>query len=463
MASKKDLAESQSFSRRRLLTAFVSGAPGGRELEPTKPMRAVVSGVALTVMVVLGSLAFGAISPGLPDGWDQNKIVLAKDTGSRYVTLGGVLYPVLNVASARLLIPAATKDPYLVVGEDKLADVKRGETVGIVGAPDTLPAKDRLISTGWLACTASGGAIATVLSADSPAVRRATATAETSTTSTDPGQGLLVENAGNHYLITGGRQYKYPDGLYDATRRAIQPENPQPVKVSGLWLNLFPPGNDLTFGMPDTGKQVPADVAGAVPRGAVVGSVLSVSGGGFKKYVVNGAGQLAELTPFADGLYRLDKGKRSADIPVSPAEINQMATASAPAAPRNWPTVNPVPSPVGESSCAVLSAGSGVEPRVHLTFSPDVSVPATSAVRIDPSRGALVRATSGPGSDGPVQLIDGTGTAFPVPHASSEILGRLGYSARLVTRVPQKWLYLFRSGPALTVKGARAPQVPAGS
>ena len=34
MATKKDLVEAQSFSRRRLTTAFVSGAPGGREVEP---------------------------------------------------------------------------------------------------------------------------------------------------------------------------------------------------------------------------------------------------------------------------------------------------------------------------------------------------------------------------------------------------------------------------------------------
>ena len=32
MATKKHLVEAHAFSRRRLVTAFVSGAPGGREL-----------------------------------------------------------------------------------------------------------------------------------------------------------------------------------------------------------------------------------------------------------------------------------------------------------------------------------------------------------------------------------------------------------------------------------------------
>ena len=42
MATKKDLVEAYSFSRRRLVTAFVSGAPGGREVEPARPGRSIV-------------------------------------------------------------------------------------------------------------------------------------------------------------------------------------------------------------------------------------------------------------------------------------------------------------------------------------------------------------------------------------------------------------------------------------
>lgn len=36
MANKKDLAEAQSYSRRRLVTAFSSGIPDGVELTPKK-------------------------------------------------------------------------------------------------------------------------------------------------------------------------------------------------------------------------------------------------------------------------------------------------------------------------------------------------------------------------------------------------------------------------------------------
>ena len=36
MASNKDILDAQRFNRRRLVTAFVAGAPGGRELEPRR-------------------------------------------------------------------------------------------------------------------------------------------------------------------------------------------------------------------------------------------------------------------------------------------------------------------------------------------------------------------------------------------------------------------------------------------
>ena len=48
MANKKDLAEAQSYSRRRLVTAFSSGIPDGVELTPKKNQTPVIVGVVLT-------------------------------------------------------------------------------------------------------------------------------------------------------------------------------------------------------------------------------------------------------------------------------------------------------------------------------------------------------------------------------------------------------------------------------
>lgn len=53
MTSRKDLLEAQAFTRRRLLAVLVSGAPGGREPEPSTPGRSLLGGVLVAVVVAL--------------------------------------------------------------------------------------------------------------------------------------------------------------------------------------------------------------------------------------------------------------------------------------------------------------------------------------------------------------------------------------------------------------------------
>ena len=84
MATKRDLVEAYQFSRRRLVTAFVSGAPGGREVEPTRPGRALVGGLALALLVVGGGAVTGLVSGR--DGADprQPGLVISRDRGQPY-------------------------------------------------------------------------------------------------------------------------------------------------------------------------------------------------------------------------------------------------------------------------------------------------------------------------------------------------------------------------------------------
>ncbi len=69
MATKKDLVEAYAFSRRRLVTAFVSGAPGGREVEPARPGRTIVGGLALAVLLIAGAAIAGVFSPSVTRDW----------------------------------------------------------------------------------------------------------------------------------------------------------------------------------------------------------------------------------------------------------------------------------------------------------------------------------------------------------------------------------------------------------
>ncbi len=56
MSATRDLVEANSFSRRRLVTAFVSGAPGGQEVEPARDGRLLVGGLVLALLLVGGTV-----------------------------------------------------------------------------------------------------------------------------------------------------------------------------------------------------------------------------------------------------------------------------------------------------------------------------------------------------------------------------------------------------------------------
>ncbi len=451
MASKKDLVEAQTFSRRRLLTAFVSGAPGGRELEPGKPLRAVVGGVTLTVLLALGSIGFGLLRPTLPQGWDHNALVTT-DGGSRYLALDGVLYPVLNTTSARLLVPS---DRFAVhaVGDDRITDAPRGSTIGIPGAPDALPSPDRLVASSWLVCTATGQGEAVVLADDARVAATTARALEAALLAERP--GLLVETAGDLHLVTDGRRHLVPRQERDAVLRAIGQESVVPWAVSARWLNLFPEGSPLTPPRVDgAGDEIPRSVG--APPGTVVGSVL-VATDIDRRYVVEADGELAVLSEFAAPLYRAGATSTIGEpVEVTSAQIAGLRTADEPVAPADWPEQRPTGLDEAPAACALLVTTPDGGAEVHVVATEEVHVPEQGTeVRVAPAAGAVVQAAGGAGEIAPVHVIDQTGTAFAVPGADDELLARLGYAPEHVVRVPPAWMALFPTGPDLTVEGAQ--------
>ena len=231
MATKKDLVEAQSFSRRRLTTAFVSGAPGGREVEPDRPLRAVVGGMALSVVLVLGSMAFGWLRSSLPDDWRNDRLVIAEDSGARYVSIDGVLHPVVNTTSARLLIESS-RFAVVAVPDEELADIDRGATLGILGAPDSLTPPDRLVGTGWISCLGAGEQVTTAIGRD----RRAQPADDAA---------VLVRSADRTFVVDGSQRYPVAERDVSAVSVALRLDGRPPVAAPATWLNLFPEGPAL--------------------------------------------------------------------------------------------------------------------------------------------------------------------------------------------------------------------------
>jgi hypothetical protein len=58
MTAKRDLAEAHLDSRRRLVAALVTG---GRDVEPRRPARTLVGGLALAVLLVGGGAMAGRV------------------------------------------------------------------------------------------------------------------------------------------------------------------------------------------------------------------------------------------------------------------------------------------------------------------------------------------------------------------------------------------------------------------
>lgn len=432
MATKSDLIEAQNFSRRRLLTAFVSGAPGGKELQPAAPLRAVIAAIALTLGVILVGVFYGLVKPGLPNGWENGKLVLVSDTGARFVTVDGTLHPVINTASARLLLPASG---FGVISTDQqnLAGVTVGSTLGIVGAPDELPAPGRLSNSGWTACTTSDAGVDVRLGQTGPVATDAAA----------------VVSMGNRlYVVAGGRTYAVSTNGADAVLRAAGITAADPVKVSADWLNLFVPGTPLAPIVVDRAGQ---SLAGST---LAIGDVVHSRGTpDDERYLVQSDGSLAPLTPLAWQLYLLGSGSASGKVvEVSPAETANLPTAQ-PAGGKDWPTTGFTGLASSQRPCALLNPSSNGAETVLAAQS--AATDAKAGISVAPGSGALVRAGGrGEQASGILTLVDATGTAYPLPGANEETVNRLGYRMSDVGAVGQGWTALFRVGPELTEAAA---------
>jgi type VII secretion protein EccB len=444
MSSKRDLVEAHSFNRRRLVTAFLSGAPGGREVEPVRYGRTLVGGTVLALLIVAGAAVSGFIKPSVPEDWSDGGLVVGEDSGSRFVALEGTLYPVINTTSARLVLSGDGDMKVTFVPEDMIAEAPQGTTIGIQGAPDALPAPGSLVESGWTACTDGSGGIAVSLE-------------EQEVSTAVPDEAVRVVTSEGEWVVSGTYRYELPK---DATRRAAVLRalalDDQPQRgVTGVWLDLVPPGSPLEpFNVPGAGDSVDTGVPGL----DTVGTPLSVDG---RPYVLGPDGTLISLTPFASAVYTSSgPGARLAGraVEVSAAEVATLRTDSDDDAPypEDWPIDAVEDYATPNVSCLRLDTEEDDVATVSLAApsagAPDVPSGQFSRT-IAPGGGALVRVTSGGLLGvGRIFLIDSTGTRYAVGTKDdpASALTSLGYGDVVPRPVPQPWTQLFRDGPALT-------------
>ncbi|WP_449560631.1 type VII secretion protein EccB [Mycolicibacterium mageritense] len=417
------------------------------------PLRAqsisFASGCALAVVAVAAFLVLAFVRPGTALG--SAPILISPKSGALYVQIDGVVHPVLNLASARLVTGAAA-DPQ-PVGDGALATARRGPLVGIPGAPARIGPPLALDESGWAVCDVADP-VGTVLVAGRPhpgfrQLRR--------------GQSLLVvardEGAANTYLLFDGVRARVD--LRDiAAVRALRMEDVAPLSVSRALLDSVPEVAAV---------RAPSIAAAGTPGppvldGLAVGTVIRVvRADGVEFYVVLTTG-LQRVGQVAADLIRFTVPQPAGE----PPEIAAATVAKVPFV-HELP-VGTLPERVQAGGAAVRCAGwdprgsttkttlytadslSGAAVTVELAQH-DGAGPNLDHVSIPAGRSALVRVTGLAGDTlaGSLYLVDDLGVLYGVH--DDDAAKRLGLP---LPAVPGPWpmLRLLPAGPELSRDGA---------
>lgn len=461
MSTKRDLVEAHAFSRRRLVTAFVSGAPGGREVEPVRQARVVIGGIALAILLVAGAALASILGGGRsPSDWLDPGVVISKEEGSRYVVLteDGDLHPVLNPVSAKLLLGDAEPK---VVKQEVIREQPLGAQIGIYGAPDGVPDRGFLRGTNWTSCTTTRAAsrlhigdqnVATPVSDQAMVVvigKQGKETLHLVAPSGDSGHGyfrLLIGSRGDAKPVLGDL------GLVGA----------EEFHVTTRWLNRFPEAPALTR----SSFELPAKTS-KITYGDELGSDMSLRVGSLVRNPSSGQVYLLGpdepllLTAFSERVYR------AVTTAGEPTDVDGLSGETLDAL-ADWPAAIPKPLQTDEA-CALLQAQDGEEPRVQLALNPspeesaeEVS-PGSDAVAVEPSYGAYVNVGQfGDSSGGSPVLIDMNATRYRLGGEKGVAAEMFGYGSYDPPTVPDAWTEAFGCGPELSQEAARRSPDPRG-
>ncbi|KAB1947168.1 type VII secretion protein EccB [Micromonospora sp. ALFpr18c] len=460
MPSRQDQLHSYQFSVQRAVAALVM-----RETDPAQsPFRRLAGAGLASVLVAaigLGGFALYGLFAGGGKGWrDPGAVIVEKESGARFVYREEKLHPVLNYASA-LLIVGADSAKTVLVSRRSIDGVPRGLPLGIADAPDSLPAPGRLATTAWTVCSAvpagAGGA--------------------------EPHSALLIgaEPGGGQPLGEDALLLRHPDGglhlvwhqrrylIRDPNRvlAALATTRTRAVPVAPALLNSLPAGVDLApLALPDLGRP-----STGVP-GATVGQVYLVrnSGGGRQYAVVLDAG-LAGITELQAGLL-LASTAQGEPAPMTLGQFAALPTVPdlAPSGPTAPPTAPPrLAAADGAGLCTRVGDDGGVgEVRWGVPLPDLAAVPRTAPaggavladhVVVEPGRGAVVEAAAAPGaSGGAVSVVTDLGRRYVL--ADRGVLTMLGYRGVRPVRLPAGLVSLVPAGATLDPAAARAVAAP---
>ncbi|MGW0992908.1 type VII secretion protein EccB [Streptomyces sp. NPDC002523] len=507
MASQRDELNAYTFAKRRTLAAFIQPSQSGSEEGAPKPLRAVVPSLVAGAMTLAVFGAWGMFQPTAPTGWDKpgTRVIVGKQSTTRYVVLktGKTtrLHPVLNLASARLLMNDA--DYHVIQVSDKILDSgkpPRGPILGIPYAPDRLPSPEEAGKPKrWAVCEQPGGKGETVQQATFVLAQRdATKTEDSGRLSagdvlyvkTRTGARFLVDARGTSYAITGTESDVLTNALV-GTRK--------PQLVTKEWLATLRPGDPIEFPQLPSGvgtrAHVPGQLSATEDR---IGMVLQTETGDGTKYYVVLPGKVQPISEFTAWLLisspqtaGLNMNGEARTVGLQDFTADPETFAGQPA---KWPQqrarqVNEADARSSRDTvCSVLHDGGGdganaptLSTWAGSDYPAEITADGTSTY-VTPGTGLLYTQVQGTETGaGTLFLVTDTGLRYAVQANGdsdsrksnigaggkktsdgspepSEAQVKLGYRDVRPAKVPAVWSELLAKGPRLDTNGARQPQ-----
>ncbi|MEU0148375.1 type VII secretion protein EccB [Streptomyces sp. NPDC006288] len=514
MASRRDELNAYTFAKKRTVAAFLQPSPTGTEEGAPRPLRAVVPSLIVGALVLAGFGAWGMFKPTAPKDWDKpgTKVIVGKKSTTRYVVLETrdgkrkktLLHPVLNLASARLLLTPQQFD-VVQVGDDILDAGRppRGPILGIPYAPDRLPeASDAGSAKRWAVCEQPGGKGNSVQKAAFVFAERDNKLTDDSNR-LDGGQALYVQGQDKaRYLVdASGTKYRIDESVADQghlTNALVGSRRPQ--AVTDDWLATLHEGDPLVF------PRIPGTVgASAHIQGQLsteenkVGTVLRTRTGEGMTYHVVLDGKVQPVSEFTAWLLvnspqtaqlNLEGEARAVGLQDFVPDAGTFA-----GQPSDWPAhrTRQVNSTDGGGSrdtvCSVLRKVDDKGRTTLSTWAGD-AYPASinaggTSTYVTPGSGLLYTQVRGEQTkpDGSLFLVTDTGLRYAVqangdsdaersdigsgtadqqaqdgrPEAS-QAQSRLGYEKVTPSLVPIAWSEFLAKGPRLDTNSARQPQ-----
>ncbi|GAB2765082.1 type VII secretion protein EccB [Streptomyces bullii] len=531
MAKRRDELAAYTFARKRTVAAFLAPSPGGSEEGAPRPVRTVMPSLGVGVVLVIGFIAWGVIKPTAPKGWDTpgEHIIVDSDSTTRYVVLDPdpkdgkvekVLHPVLNYASAKLLLDKGKGSVIEVPGKEiDKSGLRHGATVGIPYAPDRLPSKEdaEKVKT-WAVCErpAPGQESAidrAVFVFDADDAKSLSTSGKVGPSEAlyvqdrESGREFLVDGRGNLFLL--GNQAGLDDTTMAQLRAAVIGSRAEPQPVSRDWLRTLNEGGVITFPtVPSVGT--PTTVQGLPAEASTVGRVLKAQDAQGEQYFVVLKDKVAAITPFVADLLKRSPDAQEAygddeitDIKVNPQQIIAANGGEAEGfyTDKGWPQTvprqaNPAATATAEArttSCSVYKGAIGGDKKPELaawagTNYPKKVITDSLNAYVSSGSGLLFKEVTGTaGGGGATYLLTDTGLRYSLPASNdSEAEGsaagaspgsspsdgsdggasetdkartRLGYEdLSSPAIVPQTWARFIPKGPTLDTASAAQPQ-----